>query len=180
MNYLLENDYFLYLYCSFIFYTCIRPRESRLIEIRDIDLLNRKITVRSQIAKNRKTQYVRIDDQLFDLLNEVNLDRYEKHDFLFSNASTIVGKTSASETMIRNRFDRAIKETNLQDNHYTLYGFKHTSNVQLFNDGWTLSQIMQRNRHASLVEVETYLRSIMKNDKIDDFGRSRPGILDNR
>ncbi len=179
MTYLLENDYFLYLYCSFIFYTCIRPKESRFIEVRDIDLANRKITVRAQIAKNRKTQHVRIDDQLYNLLINLNLSSYGKNDFLFSNAKTIVGKTSVAETTIRNRFDYAIEQTKLEGNNYTLYGFKHTSNVQLFKKaGWSLSMIMQRNRHASLVEVETYLRSIMKNIEIDDIAKPRPGIMD--
>jgi len=179
MEYLLVNDYFLYLYCSFIFYTCIRPRESRFIEIRDIDLVNRTITVRAQIAKNRKTQHVRIDEQLYELLSKLNLSTYDKNDFLFSNAKTIIGKTSAGETTIRNRFDDAIEKTKLQGNHYSIYGFKHSSNVQLFKKaGWSLSMIMQRNRHASLVEVETYLRSIMKNIEIDDITKPRPGIMD--
>ena len=48
------------------------------------------------------------------------------------------------------------------DNNYTLYSFKHLSNVRKFRAGWTLAEICSANRHGSLSETETYLKELLK------------------
>ena len=61
-----------------------------------------------------------------------------------------------------NRFQKCLKQLELTGKNYTLYSFKHLSNVRKYIAGWTIAEICAANRHSSLVETETYLKDLMK------------------
>lgn len=53
-----------------------------------------------------------------------------------------------------------IRAAGLDGNKYTLYGWKHTGNVDAYLAGIDIYDIMRQNRHHSLEETMRYLNSL--------------------
>jgi len=162
MNWLEANDPYCLLFVRTIYYTCIRPKELRYLKLKYIDLKKNIITIPATVAKNKKALPVNIDRSLRSELDKLNLSQYPNEYFLFGSVITIVGENRTGENTPYNRFQKCLRETKLLGKNYTLYSFKHFSNVQKFKAGWTLAEICSANRHSSLVETETYLKDLLK------------------
>jgi integrase len=162
LAWLRENDPYMLLFVKMIYYTCIRPKELRQLQLRHIDLLNNTITVPASIAKNKKGLPVSIDATLRLELDKLNLDGYPKEYHLLGSTNNIVGMKAVGENTPYNRFQLCLDKTKLLNRNYTLYSIKHLSNVKKFLAGWSIAEICAANRHSSLVETETYLRDLLK------------------
>lgn len=171
MNYLDANDQFTALFGRIINSTCLRPAEISKLQLKDIDLKNKKITVPLAITKNTtKTDVdvIDIEPNLMEKLNELNLENYPKNYFLTSNAETIIGSSSIGSNRPYKRFRKALEKLNLHDKGYTLYSFKHYSNIERLKNGWTLTDLMKANRHSSIAMTEKYLKKIKQTTDISN------------
>jgi len=150
-----------------IYYTCIRPKELRYLQLKYIDLKKNVITVPASIAKNKKSLPVHIDPSLLKELKPLKIATYPDTYYLLGSTTSIVGPERIGENTPYNKFQKCLEETNLLNKNYTLYSFKHLSNVQKFKAGCTLAEICSANRHGSLAETETYLKDLLKFVKTD-------------
>ncbi|HMI01256.1 MAG TPA: site-specific integrase [Pedobacter sp.] len=168
MKWLNEHDHYCLFFVKMIYYTCIRPKELRYLQLKHINLEHNVITVPASIAKNKKSLPISIDASLCRELKELKVSSYPVTDYLLGSTDTIIGEKRIGENTPYNRFQKCLKATKLDKKNYTLYSFKHFSNVKKFKAGWTLAEICSANRHGSLVETETYLKDLLKfvkNDK---------------
>jgi len=169
MGYLDEHDPLTAFFCRIINSTCLRPGEISKLKIKDIDFLNKQIIVPLDVSKNtKKTTIDRIDIEpnLLDQFTKLELEKYPKEYFLTSNSDKIVGKSSITSNTAYKRFIKALKALGLQGKGYTLYSFKHYSNIQRLNSGWTVSEIMKANRHSSVSMTDKYLKQITRHTDI--------------
>jgi len=162
-----KHDPYCLLFVRMIYYTCIRPKELRYLQLKYIDLKRNVITVPASIAKNKKSLPVHIDPSLLKELKPLKIATYPDDYYLLGSTSSIVGPDRIGENTPYNKFQKCLEETNLLNKNYTLYSFKHLSNVQKFKAGWTLAEICSANRHGSLAETETYLKDLLKFVKTD-------------
>ncbi|RZA02874.1 MAG: site-specific integrase [Sphingobacteriaceae bacterium] len=162
MQWLRANDRYCLLFAQMLYYTCIRPKELRETRLSFIDLKNNKITIPAHISKNRKAIPVKIDVSLKPLLENLNLSQYPSDYYLFGDPKSIIGKDQIGENTPYNKFQACLNALNLKGKNYTLYSFKHLSNVNKYLAGWQIAEICAANRHSSLVETETYLKDLMK------------------
>ncbi|WP_316809345.1 hypothetical protein [Pedobacter agri] len=88
--------------------------------------------------------------------------KIDKEYILLGSAQTFISKNMCSENYAYNRFKKCLEATGLLDKNYTLYSFKHLSNVRKFLAGWALAEICSANRHGRLSETETYLKELLK------------------
>ena len=80
-----DTNPYLYQFSRFIYYSCMRPdAELRLLKVGDIDLHRRLIQVPSGNSKWNKTQYIPIDDEFFNILMDMNLEKFNKYDYIFT------------------------------------------------------------------------------------------------
>ncbi|MBC7387618.1 MAG: site-specific integrase [Opitutaceae bacterium] len=168
MKWLNEHDHYCLFFVKMIYYTCIRPKELRYLQLKHISMEQNVITVPASIAKNKKSLPISIDSSLRNELKELKLSSYPNTDYLLGCTKTIISEKRIGENTPYNRFQKCLKATKLDNKNYTLYSFKHFSNVKKFKAGWTLAEICSANRHGSLVETETYLKDLLKfvkNDK---------------
>lgn len=165
MKWLNENDHYCLFFVKMIYYSCIRPKELRHLQLKHINLEQNVITVPASIAKNKKSLPVSIDASLRKELKELKLLHILS--YLLGSTETIIGEKMIGENMPYNRFQKCLKATNLDEKNYTLYSFKHFSNVKKFKAGWTLAEICSANRRGSLAETETYLKDLLKFVKTD-------------
>ncbi len=171
MNYLDNNDKSTAFFARIIYSTCMRPSEICKLRICDIDLKNRQIKIPLDITKNTKKTTVDIIDiepNLIDVLMELNIASFNPVYFLTSKSETIIGEESIGSNKPYKQFAKALKTLSLHGKGYTLYSFKHFSNLQRFQAGWTVAEIMKANRHSSITMTEIYLRDL---NKITDISK---------
>jgi integrase len=169
MDWLNQKDAYAALFCKSIYYTCIRPKELRHLQLKHMDMKKGTITVPASISKNKLAQPVFIDGSLMVELKKLNLTSYSQDYFLFGSTTNIVGPTHIGENTPYTRFRKCLVALKLDDKDYTLYALKHFSNVSKRKAGWTFDDIARANRHSSIAETETYLKHLMKyapNDKV--------------
>jgi integrase len=162
LEWLQNNDPYMLLFVKAIYYTCIRPKELRYLQLKYINLESNTITIPAHIAKNKKSLPVNIDTSFRKELDKLNLANCPGDYYLFGSTDTIVGPNRIGENTPYNRFQVCLKALKLLNKNYTLYSVKHLSNVKKFKAGWTIAEICSANRHSSLVETETYLKDLLK------------------
>jgi integrase len=166
MNYLDENDKPTAFFTRIIYSTCMRPSEICKLRLKDIDMENKQIIIPLDITKNTKKTSVDIIDiepNLFEEFVSLKIDNYPLHYFLTSKSNdNIIGELSIGSNKPYKKLVKALKILQLDNKGYTLYSFKHFSNLQRFNNGWTLAEIMKANRHSSISITEIYLKDLNK------------------
>ncbi|MFD2968541.1 tyrosine-type recombinase/integrase [Sphingobacterium bambusae] len=168
-----DQDPYLYQFSRFIYYSCMRPdAELRLLRICDIDLYRRVILVPSENSKKKKTQYIPIDDEFLEIIMEMNLDWFNKTDYVFTTSGMPEPKP-AYESYFRKRFIPLKKSLGI-NNGETLYSFKHTRCIHLVEDGEKLHNIIKLTRHKTLAELMDYLKDmgVILGDEIKFKSRS--------
>lgn len=157
--------------CRFIYYTCIRPGELAALKIKDIDINNRQIVVPLSVSKNTKRtkeERILLDNSIFEILLNLNITTCDQNHYIVSNNNTIFGATPRGSNVPYKKLKKALKHLNLEDKGYNLYSFKHYGNIQRYNSGWTMAEIMKVNRHTTLTMTENYLKNITLNLDISE------------
>jgi integrase len=177
MDYLDDHEKLTAFFCRFIYYTCLRPGEISKLRIKDIDLENRQIKIPLNITKNTKkitVETIIIEDNLYEELKSLSLEKYPIYYYLCSNNNQIVGEESIGSNIPYKRLKKAMKIVGIDNKGYNLYSFKHFSNIQRYNSGWKILEIMKANRHSSVAMTEKYMKHINRDTDISN--RSVPKI----
>jgi len=159
-DYLVEHDPFTELFAKAIYYTCIRPIELRNLTLDMINFNSNEITIPGEISKNKKTETIDFDEEFRDLLDRHDVSSKSPGLYLFGANRTICGKESVGTNTPYNRFMMCLEALGLSDFEYTLYSFKHTSNIKRYRAGWSIEDLMKINRHSSPYQTEIYLRDL--------------------
>jgi integrase len=152
----------LWLFIQAMYYTCIRPRELRYLKLYDINIDEGKIFIRSEISKNKKSQYVTIPTPFKQQLIALKLDCYPGDYFLFGKKGI-----PCPHAWCRNHFynlHHEILKSLEFSSDYSLYSWKHTGVKEAVKNGVPLKEIQLQLRHHSLDQVDQYLRSLGINE----------------
>ena len=155
-DHLILTNYRLYLFSQFIYYCYLRPIEILRLKIENID--DTRILIYGSQSKNKKQESVVIPDAFLPLVQSMKLRDYPKDHFIFGR-----GMMPSSIPLGRNRVSeqfKKIKEDLKFGPDYTLYGFKHSGNVNAYLAGIDIYSIMRQNRHHSIEQTMTYLRQL--------------------
>lgn len=147
-----QNDGTLYMCVQLLYYCFLRPAEQRKMICSDIILDEQKILVRSEISKNKKTEFVQIPSILFDDLNSY-LQGKNPNDLLHtSNGKKI------SDNHFNNVHKSFLCKVNLNTGKHSLYSWKHTGVYQCLVNNMNIKQLQLQLRHHSLDQVNEYLK----------------------
>lgn len=162
------RDKELWLFVQIMYYCFIRPKELRLLEIRDIDLFEGKICVRGEIAKNRVTMDVRIPKQLLQILIKRKLNLYPQNYYVFGKEGK-PGAKPCSTNYFSGRHLKILRELGYTKD-YALYSWKHTGVISAVKGGIHIKDLQSQLRHQSLDEVQEYLKDlgVMDSDDLRD------------
>lgn len=167
-----DRDRMLALFVRSIYYTCIRPQELMNLKRKHFDFDKNQIYVPAHISKNKKDGYVHITGDYRKLLEQFTDIDGEYH--LFCNDGVLYGEVPYHPNRPYKRFVTILTKLGLDKKGYTMYSFKHFSNVKKFLAGWTVAEIMKANRHASIEETENYLKDLL--DFVDTTKKAIPSI----
>lgn len=152
-----ENDPVLFAFTRFLYCAFIRPSELRFLKGTDIDINRKTVTIRGEIAKNKKTQIIPINRTLLDSIGTgVNLP----NKYLFGKELFWLNDTPCSENYVYERHKKALLACDLTGLNYTLYSWKHTGACRAIEAGVNPRKLQGLLRHSSLSETDTYLRSL--------------------
>ncbi len=148
-----SKDPQLWLFIEFVFYCFIRPGELRLLRYSDILFNENKILIRSEISKNRKSQYVVIPKPFIKKVNQL------KHNtgYVFTHSKDVSKPIGVNTMSTRHR--KIIRKLGF-DHQYKLYSWKHTGAVMSVLEGVNLKELQIQLRHHSLDQVNEYLRQM--------------------
>lgn len=174
---LAENDPDLLLFVSIIYYCFIRPVELLRLPVRVFDLNAGRVFVPGAVSKNRKGAYVTLPDPLVETLRARTWTLYEPTPNAREKAAELRTATWAElpgdwflfgknlrvcpAEYIRNRVSerhrKRCDEIGLPK-ALTLYSWKPTGVIAAVKAGLNIKEIQTQLRHASLDQVNEYLR----------------------
>ena len=163
-NYLKSNDELLLLFIQFISYNHLRPVEVVRLQIKDVNVKDRRIYVR---AKNKAVKVKIIPEILLSTLPD--LERFNPESYLFT-PNGIGQDWATNETDKRDYFSKRFKK--VKDSlglgkDYGLYSFRHTFITKLYHEFVknstpfeAKSKLMLITGHETMVALDKYLRDI--------------------
>lgn len=164
-SYLAAKDPQLLLFCAFIYYTLARPKEIQLLRIRDLrgNKLLIKATVKvdgveKQLSKNHKSQYVVVPEGLRKMIEDQGVMDYNPDFFIFS-----IGGKPGPRPMSRHYSTKKYKpvlDALGIDGGQTLYSWKHTGAIKLYQATKDMKKVQRQCRHWSITETDNYLRDL--------------------
>jgi len=164
----------LWLGCAIQYYTAIRPgTEMRLIQLKNINMEARTITIRNYLAKNARTETVDIPSQLYTLFLEWNFENYDQDLYLFGKDG-VPGTDPIGKNSLRMRFNKFRDELNLSK-EIKFYSWKHSGASELKDAGANMYEIQRHFRHKSVTTTEQYWRKRLGGTK-DNIKKSFPDI----
>lgn len=164
LNYLKHTDPKLWLHCNFIYFTAIRPR-SELLKIRTDDIFfdDRKIAVRGEIAKNKKTEFVRIAPNFYPIIE--HLKYRPPGTYIFPSKKD--DYKPAGHNTYGDRFRKVLDHFGY-GRQYQLYSWKHTGAIAVYKATKNIMALRDHCRHSDVATTQLYLRQLGLDD-YDDF-----------
>lgn len=152
-----KNDPQLWLSCCFQYYCAIRPgTELRLMQLKQINYDTRTLTVKNYLAKNSRTETVDIPAQLFEMIEDWNLRRYDQNLYAFGK-NGLPGDSPLGKNAMRMRFNKYRDELNISK-EVKYYSWKHSGAQELKISGANIYSIQHHLRHKSLTTTEKYFK----------------------
>lgn len=163
-NYLKSNDELLLLFIQFISYNHLRPVEVVRLQIKDVNIKDRRLYVR---AKNKAVKVKIIPEILLASLPD--LEKFHPESYLFTPIG-IGQEWATNETDKRDYFSKRFKK--VKDSlglgkDYGLYSFRHTFITKLYHEFIknstpfeAKSKLMLITGHETMVALDKYLRDI--------------------
>ena len=150
-----REDPQLWLACCFQYYCAIRPgTELRLLKIKDINMMSRTITVRNYLAKNDRTETIDMPGQLFNMLVDFAINKYDGNLYLFGHDFK-PGHNPLGRNAMSKRFNKIRDEAGISS-EVKYYSWKHSGAQELRRAGANIYSIQRHLRHKSLSTTEKY------------------------
>ena len=164
-SFLEKNDQILLLFIKFVSYNFLRPIEVCELKIKDIDLIGKRIYLRT---KNKTVKIKIIPEILIDDLPD--LSRYNPDSFLFTPTGfgqDWITEPNNKRDYFSKRFKEVVKTHFNLNKDYGMYSFRHTFITKLYREMRksssqfeTKSKLMLITGHSTMTALEKYLRDI--------------------
>jgi integrase len=164
-NYLEVNDPILLLFIKFVCYNYLRPVEVCRLRVKDIDIIDKKLYLKT---KNKKVKIKIIPQILIDDLPD--LSKLKPENYLFTPTG-LGNEWEATENNRRDSFSKRFKEVVKTPFKlgidYGMYSFRHTFITKLYRElrknnsqFETKSKLMLITGHSTITALDKYLRDI--------------------
>jgi integrase len=148
------NDQLL-LFIECIYYLFLRPREElRLLKVKDIG--ERTVFVRAENAKTSRGEHVTIPLELQKRFEEKKIRTYPGDYYVFS-LSGEPGTKPVGVDYFYTHHRKILQSLGLEG--YSMYGYKHTGAIALYEQTKDIVTVKNHCRHTSTQQTETYLRA---------------------
>ena len=161
----------LFLFTRFIYYGSVRPGELIQLKIKDINLRTRTIHISANVSKTKTPRTVPIIKPFLDFILDSKILEQPINNFIFGNRLKSSTKPASVNyaALLHRRILTKLKIH--QPTITTLYGWKHTGNINAYLAGMDIKTIQTLNGHKSMETTGIYLRKLglFLDKKIFDF-----------
>lgn len=168
-KYLLANNEYLLNYIRVMAYSFLRNREVLRLQVKDVDLKNRILSVKT---KTEELEKVFITDQLLHIFKQLKLENYGPTDYIFTRAGSPGSWEAELKTKTKYFSDqfKTVKDYFKYGNEYTIYSFRHSFALNIFennlnagnNETEAMLKMLPMTRHKTLEALGRYLREKKK------------------
>ncbi|WP_338398557.1 site-specific integrase [Persicobacter psychrovividus] len=158
LSYLKGEDLQLFVFVMLVYQCFLRPSEIYKLQVKDILFDLKKIIISKNVAKTKVAKYPRFNDSLKAALQKY-LEGAKNDDFIISQRRTF-GATQTTNYSIGDRHRKVLKRFGLDHANHTLYGWKHTGNIELYRLTKDIKFIQAQNGHSSVNMTDRYLRDL--------------------
>lgn len=145
-----------YLACLMVYYCFIRPGELRHIKVGDISIEKQTVYVRPDVAKNRKGQYVALNDKVLKMMIEQKVFEHPSQEYLFGR-KLVPGEEQVYINQFRNEWRKVRKALHFPDS-YQFYSLKDSGIRDLANaEGIVVAR--DQARHTDISVTNKYLKN---------------------
>jgi len=144
--------------CMMVYYANIRPEELRNVKLGDISIARQTVTVRAEIAKNRKTQTVGLHDEVIRLM--VGLRTFDGHtdqDYLFGSKELAPGREQIWVNRFRLEWVK-VRTALRWDDKYQFYSLKD-SGIRDGINAMGLVTARDQARHSDVAVTNLYAKA---------------------
>lgn len=161
----------LWLACEIQYYCAIRPgTELRLLRVGDIDRERRLITVRSENAKEDRTESVSIPPEVMERMERMGLFNYDPKLYVFGKYG-VPGARPLGKNTQRNQFNRYREQLGISRDK-TWYSWKHSGAISAAEAGMPIYDLQDHLRHKSIATTEEYIRKrLPKKGQIERYAK---------
>lgn len=177
-KYLLRKNPDLGIFCDFIYYTFMRPKELTLVQVKHIDFDQYRIKLPPDIAKNDTQRTVVLPPALRKHINQLRkelqpiYDQYSRQYpdlkiedyYLFGHGCRPHPKRYAKRDSVTDMFREQVQIPLRLSKGHTPYVFKHTGVDNALAKGVSISGAMRQTGHKSLKNFQIYMRSLNRED----------------
>ena len=163
-----KKDFQFLIYIKFLYYTFGRPgKEVRLLQVKDIR--EKTIFLPATRTKRGRGRHVSIPPALEEIIKEYKLRDFPRNYFLFSHSGQ-PGPEPVGKNFFYNKQRAILDELGFTDQEYTLYGYKHTGNINLYLATNDIMAVFEQNGHSSLDQTRNYMRDLglLRNENVYD------------
>jgi len=157
-DHLKENDYNLYVFCQFIFYTLARPIEIIKLQVKHIDLSRNKINIPAAASKNRKSRPCNIPPALKSILNEW-LKFTSVNDYLFGRGLQVSPLPCMTRNQVTVRHKDVLKALKFEGK-ISLYSWKYSGVINAYLAGISIEEIRAQAGHHSIEITQIYMAKL--------------------
>lgn len=153
---------------SILLFCGLRRGELLGLQVKDIDVIKREITIRGETSKSKRKRILRIHPTLLlhirDYLSERNIRRFRTEYLIASNN----GDSGLSKDGLMHWVKRLIKISGVQ---FHLHMFRHTFACKLAETGVNLFRVQKLMGHTDIRMTAKYARSMRTEDMEEDIGK---------
>lgn len=142
-------------FICFVYDTGIRPKELHLIRLSDINLANREITVRAEIAKTGKERTLPITDTMLSIIANREIHNLPADWYLFSSKKFAPGPAAYWPSAGRRWWKKLVQDELGID--AKLYGLKHSGMDAKILAGIDIRALKELAGHGSEQMTERYI-----------------------
>lgn len=146
------------------FWGLVRRTEITRLRIMDIDFPKKMISLEGSKTKNKRFRHITLNDELLGALQDLNLERYPKTHFVFSQ-DLLPGTKQLCPTRISKEWQNMRNIINIAKTN-VFYSLRDTGIVQYIENDVPLNQIAEQAGHKDLKETSIYAIHAKKNPNL--------------
>lgn len=157
---ILDKDPAFFDYIMFIYQCGIRRKELCMLQVKDVNIMRRQLTIRPEVAKTNAERIVHLADDVYQVMMERSIATLPREWYVFSSDNFTPGPTPFHPNTPTNRWRKLVQQDLGID--CKMYSLKHKGADDKIYAGISLDVLRTLYGHRSQQMTEVYARAVQQ------------------